>query len=1061
MISQANIYEYLLSTLNAKPSTLPKELILCRDDKEAEQIEAVVRLAGGDPYVLPDLRVTVGEDLRSYGEEIRQLLVELGRYYASEDTHAKYCLIAPVRTVRVPWPRREYFATHTIAFADTVDLGLLKDRLYRWGYHFSDLVAQQGEVSIRGDIIDLFPIDAQQPFRVSLFGDEVESIHRFDPSSQKRQGDEVESFTFAPAFLALDKEQYESLKFRCERSPYESFVKDIDALGLWHLEALGEWALDRFGAVLAENMDAELEEIYGDGVSEGGTGVRPQMFNGVATEHLRSDPIVPRKAFVLPSVPPATQWRDLEVADPARLIEAHPDKTITIIARNESIVRGSMIALGEREIRYVYQEGIVNLINKTELILSLNKPIKRKKIKKASIILDELHIGDYVVHETHGVGIFRGIERREVLGATSEFVVLTYQGEDTLLIPVSSLETIDRYIAEGGAVPVLDRMGKASFKRLKEKVRDKLFAIASQIINLSAQRHLKKGIALASREHVARNNLKEREGGGVFTDPEGNPLDVLAIEAEHRRFMASAGFEHTEDQLEAIETMLEELQSGRMMDRLLSADVGFGKTEVAMNGIFVAAKNGYQAMMIAPTTLLSAQHYKSLKERFYDFGITVGKLDRFTTPKEKRAVLSGLAEGSIDVVVGTHALLGAKFKHLSLVVVDEEHKFGVKQKEALKEMAIDIHLLSMSATPIPRSLNLALSQLKSFSEILTPPLERVGVRTFVKNYDPKVIKEALTREIRRGGQVFYVYNSIAGIESKRDALLEILPKLRIAVLHSKISATQTEAEMLKFEDGEYDVLLSTSIVESGIHMPHANTMIVDGADRFGMADLHQLRGRVGRGGREGFCYFVVEDRDTLSEDATRRLLALETHSELGSGAVLAHHDLQIRGGGNIIGEAQSGHIKQIGYGLYLRMLEDAIRELSGQSKEVTAQVEMKLAIQAYLSDEVIAEDRLRLELYRRLSQCETSQEVYAIEAEIVDRFGALDTPTEQFISVINLKVLARKEGISKISSYNAKVFIEFLDPDTPRIVLEARSRDDDDILEAALGFFRQKRVFIN
>jgi transcription-repair coupling factor (superfamily II helicase) len=1051
VISQANIYEYLLSTLNAKPSTLPKELILCRDDKEAEQIEAVVRLAGGNPYVLPDLRVTVGEDLRSYGEEIRQLLVELGRYYASGDTHAKHCLIAPVRTVRVPWPRREYFATHTIAFADTVDLGLLKDRLYRWGYHFGDLVAQQGEVSIRGDIIDLFPIDAQQPFRVSLFGDEVESIHRFDPSSQKRQGDEVESFTFAPAFLALDKEQYESLKFRCERSPYESFVKDIDALGLWHLEAFGEWALDRFGAVLAENMDAELEEIYDDGVS--GTGVRPQMFNGVATEHLSSDPIVPRKAFVLPSVPLAKQWRDLEVADAAKLIEAHPDKTITIVARNESIVRGSMIALGEREIRFVYQEGIVNLINKTELILSLNKPIKRKKVKKASIILDELHIGDYVVHETHGVGIFRGIERREVLGATSEFVVLTYQGEDTLLIPVSSLETIDRYIAEGGAVPVLDRMGKASFKRLKEKVRDKLFAIASQIINLSAQRHLKKGIALASREQAVRSNFKE-QGGGVFTDPEGNPLDVLAIEAEHRRFMASAGFEHTEDQLEAIETMLEELQSGRMMDRLLSADVGFGKTEVAMNAIFIAVKNGYQSMMIVPTTLLSAQHYKSLKERFYDFGITVGKLDRFTTPKEKRAVLSGLAEGSIDVVVGTHALLGAKFKHLALVVVDEEHKFGVKLKEALKEMAIDIHLLSMSATPIPRSLNLALSQLKSFSEILTPPLERVGVRTFVKNYDPKVIKEALTREIRRGGQVFYVYNSIAGIESKRDALLEILPKLRIAVLHSKISATQTEAEMLKFEDGEYDVLLSTSIVESGIHMPHANTMIVDGADRFGMADLHQLRGRVGRGGREGFCYFVVEDRDTLSEDATRRLLALETHSELGSGAVLAHHDLQIRGGGNIIGEAQSGHIKQIGYGLYLRMLEDAIRELSGQSKEVTAQVEMKLAIQAYLSDEVIAEDRLRLELYRRLSQCETPQEVYEIEAEIIDRFGALDTPTKQFISVMNLKVLAKKEGISKISSYNDNVSIEFAAEDTPRKTLKAKSRDDDDILEVALEFFR-------
>jgi transcription-repair coupling factor (superfamily II helicase) len=1024
VISQANIYEYLLSS----PS---KELILCRDDKEAEQIAAVVRLAGYEPVVLPDVRVGVGEDLRSYGEEVRQLFSGLARYDRLQDT-AKPLLVAPLRTVLLPFPKSEFFATRTVAFGDTIDRNTFQDLLYHWGYHFTDITAQQGEVSIRGDIIDLFPIDATEPYRISLFDDEVESIHRFDPATQKRHGDEAESFTFTPAFLALDRAQYEALKQRCARSPYESFVKDIDALGLWHLEELGEWALERFGAILAENMDAELEEIYGDGGSE---------------------PLVPRKAFVLPTIPAAENWRDLEVADPVKLIEAHADKALTIVARNESVVRGSMLPLGDRSIRFAYQEGIVNLMSASELILSLNKPIKRKKVKKASLILDELSIGDYVVHENHGVGIFRGIERREVLGATSEFVVITYQGDDTLLIPVSSLETIDRYIAEGGAVPVLDRMGKASFKRLKEKVRDKLFAIASQIINLSAQRHLKQGIVLASREQGTGSG---GQNAGAFVDPEGNPLDVLAIEAEHRRFMAAAGFEHTEDQLEAIETMLSEMQSGRMMDRLLSADVGFGKTEVAMNAIFIAVKNGYQAMMIAPTTLLSSQHYKSLKERFYDFGISVAKLDRFTTPKEKRAVLAGLSDGSIDVVVGTHALLGAKFKHLALVVIDEEHKFGVKQKEALKEMAIDVHVLSMSATPIPRSLNLALSQLKSFSEILTPPSERVGVRTFVKSYDPKIVKEAILRELRRGGQVFYVYNSIAGIEAKRDALLAILPTLRVAVLHSKISAAQTEAEMLKFEDGEYDVLLSTSIVESGIHMPHANTMIVDGADRFGMADLHQLRGRVGRGGREGYCYFLVEDRDRLTPDATRRLLALETHSELGSGAVLAHHDLQIRGGGNIIGEAQSGHIKQIGYGLYLRMLEDAIRELSGQSKEPTAHVEMKLAIQAYLSDEVIAEDRLRLELYRRLAQCESSQEVYAIEEEIIDRFGALDTPTKQFIDVMNLKVLAKKEGISKISSYNNKVFIEYVDQTKPRTILEAKSRDDDDILDTALTFFTHK-----
>jgi len=391
---------------------------------------------------------------------------------------------------------------------------------------------------------------------------------------------------------------------------------------------------------------------------------------------------------------------------------------------------------------------------------------------------------------------------------------------------------------------------------------------------------------------------------------------------------------------------------------------------------------------------------------------------------------------------------------LALVIIDEEHKFGVKQKETLKEIAIDVHLLSMSATPIPRSLNMALSEVKTFSEILTPPTDRQGVRTFVKSYDDKVIKEAISREIRRGGQTFYVFNSIAGIEEKRKILKQIMPNLRMTVLHSKISAKETEEEMMKFENGEYDLLLSTSIVESGIHMPHANTMIVDGADNFGIADLHQLRGRVGRGNKEGYGYFIVEDKECLTQNARRRLLALESHSELGSGAVLAFHDLEIRGGGNLIGEAQSGHIKQIGYSLYIRMLEDAIKELSGRDKEVAHNIDMKLAVDAYLNEELIGEDRLRLELYRRLSQCETTVEVYDLETEIADRFGKLDTITRQFIDVMIMKVLAREKSISKVSSYDDKVFIEFIANDKDRVILKSPSRDDDDVIATAMEYLR-------
>ena len=988
---QSNSYQYLEELKTDK-------LLICKDDKEALQIRDVANLLAYDTFVLPDIRVSVGEDLRSYSEDLQELFTQLSSFHASKK---KKVLISPLRTLLIPFPKPELFSKRNIEFGDTLDLKELKDTLYQWGYHFVDIAAQKGEVSFRGDIIDIYPIHVDKPFRISLFDDEVEAIQHYDEGTQKRVPEELESLEITPAFLALDKTQHESLKNRCERSSYDTFVKDVDSLGLWHLNDLGESALLQFDAVWASDLDEELKEIYE-----------------------LTEPMVPRKEFLLPAIPEGSKYRDLEVINPNKLLESHKDKKITIIAKNESIVRGSELSSFEN-IEFVYQDGIVNILGSDRLIISLNKPIKRKRVKKASIILDELKPGDYVVHENHGVGIFKGIEKREILGSMSEFVVMHYQNEDALLIPVSNLEVIDRYVAEGGALPVLDRMGKASFKKLKAKVKEKLFAIASQIINLSAQRHLKKGIKL-------KRNMEE-----------------------HAIFMSEAGFVHTEDQERAINDMLDDMSSGKMMDRLLSADVGFGKTEVAMNGMFIAVKNGYQAMMIAPTTLLSSQHFKSLKERFYGHDIKVGKLDRFSTAKERNGTLQALEDGRLDVVVGTHALLKAKFKNLALVIIDEEHKFGVKQKEVLKEIAIDVHLLSMSATPIPRSLNLAMSDVKSFSEILTPPTERQGVRTFVKSYDDKVIKEALLREMRRGGQIFYVFNSIAGIEEKKKVLLEILPKLRIAVLHSKISAKETEDEMMLFENGEYDVLLSTSIVESGIHMPHANTMIVDGADNFGIADLHQLRGRVGRGGKEGYCYFMVTDKERLTDNAKRRLLALESHSDLGSGAVLAFHDLEIRGGGNIIGEAQSGHIKQIGYSLYLRMLEDAIKELSGQDKEVAQNIDMKLSVDAYLNEELIEEDRLRLELYRRLSLCESTGEVYEIESEIADRFGKLDTITRQFIDVIVMKVLAREQSISKVSSYGENVFIEFIEEGKERVVLKSRSKDDDDIIATAMGFLKK------
>jgi transcription-repair coupling factor (superfamily II helicase) len=994
-MNQSDVYEYLQ---NEGTLFKNRELFVCKNDKEAYCVADVVALSNHSPFVLPDLRLSRGDDLRSFQVEFYELIEALHGYYSCT---TKRILISPLRTLLLPLPKKEFFLTIRIEFASTVNLKELKETLYHWSYHFVDIVTQKGEVSFRGDIIDIFPLGGSQAYRISLFDEEVESIRNFSLDTQKSEQDEIESVAIIPALLGLNSTEYTALNQRVARSSFDTFIKDIDSLGFWYLDELAFNYLKEFNATLLSNIDEELVEIYS-----------------------LDSPSITKESFNLPYISKAQEYRELEVINPNAIIKSNSHKKIKLVAKNESIVRGSELHSFEN-MEFIYKDIIVNLISDNEVIISLNKPVKRKKVKKASMILDELKLGDYVVHENHGVGLFKGVEKRVVLGATREFVVILYQNEDTLLIPVENLNVIDRYVADSGGLPVLDKMGKASFKKLKCKVKEKLFTIASEIINLSAQRHLKKGIKLKR--------------------------DLI----EHQIFMSQAGFIHTEDQEESINSMLDDMASGKMMDRLLSADVGFGKTEVAMNGMFIAWKNGYQSMMVAPTTLLSSQHFKSMQDRFGKYDIKIGKLDRFTSAKEKKALLTALEEGSVDMVVGTHALIKTKFKKLAFIIIDEEHKFGVKQKEALKEIAIDVHLLSMSATPIPRSLNMALSQVKTFSEILTPPVERQGVRTFVKSYDEKIIKEAITREIRRAGQIFYVFNSIAQIEEKKKVLHQLLPKLRIAVLHSKISAVKTEKDMALFEVGEYDVMLSTSIVESGIHMPQANTMIVDGADYFGIADLHQLRGRVGRGGKEGYCYFMVEDKERLTDNAKRRLLALESHSALGSGAVLAFHDLEIRGGGNIIGEAQSGHIKQIGYSLYLRMLEDAIKELSGTEEEAEIHVDIKLTIDAYLNEELIEEDRLRLELYRRLSQSDTTGDVYEIEKEIADRFGKLDTVSRQFIDVMIMKVLAREQKITKVANAGERVFIEFTDG-RERVMLKAYSKDDDDLIAVAMNYLKGK-----
>ncbi|UTJ07045.1 transcription-repair coupling factor [Arcobacter roscoffensis] len=993
-----SIYEFL-KNLKDEKRLKECELLIVNDDKQAQIAKDIVSYLGFSPFVLSDFRANFGDDLLSFSEEIQDITKALNGFYTYKKQNK--ILISPIRTISYAMPKAKCFDNYEIAFADTINLEELKSKLYNWGYYFVDIVTSEAEVSIRGDILDICPLGHEFGYRISFFDDEVESIRKFDIEDQKSFKEEIESISISPAFLALDEETFEGINEQVQSVESDTFVKDIHSLGFWYLNDLGEYLPQNMNSFITQEALSELEEVY--------------VFE---EKRLNKD-----KFLATPQIYNSKIYQEIAPANIKEFISFHKDKKVNIISSSEAKVKAFDLELSDTNINYIFESYILNLIGDDEIIISLNKEIKTRRKKRVKLVLDELQENDFVVHEKHGIGQYKGIEPVTVMGAKRDFVIVMYAGDDKLLIPVENIDLIDRYVADGSSYATVDKLGKGSFAKLKDKVKDKLFAIANDIIKIAAARELINGVKINTDKKAL--------------------LD----------FQKDAGFDYTKDQSKAVRDIFTDLSSGRVMDRLLSGDVGFGKTEVAMNALLAVILDDKQALFVCPTTLLATQHFHGMQKRFEQYGFPMAKLDGKTTSKEKSNIKKGLESGEIKLVVGTHSLLGVKTNDLALVVIDEEHKFGVKQKEKLKALREDVHIFSMSATPIPRTLNLALSKLKGMSALLTPPSERLGVRSYVKEYSDKLIKEIILREKRRGGQLFYVHNNIASIEAKKGDIEEIIPNIKVEVIHSKIKPAQAEKIIDGFENKEFDILLATSIVESGLHLPNANSIIIDGADRFGIADLHQLRGRVGRSDKEGFCYYVVEDKKQITNDAVKRLVALESNSYLGSGTALAHQDLEIRGGGNIIGEAQSGHIKQIGYGLYLKMLEEALASLSGETKEENKTVDIKLAISAYLSDEYITEDRVRLELYRRLSKCHDKDEVYAIEEEMEDRFGKPDLPTKQFLELIMIKILSLSKKIKTISSYEMN--ITFVKDDDSKETIKSPSKDDDDIIATTLKYLRK------
>ncbi|WQX03729.1 transcription-repair coupling factor [Helicobacter pylori] len=975
------------------------QILACKDFKESELAKEVISYfkPNTKAILFPEFRAKKNDDLRSFFEEFLQLLGGLREFYQALENKQETIIIAPISALLHPLPKKELLESFKITLLEKYNLKDLKDKLFYYGYEILDLVEVEGEASFRGDIVDIYAPNSKA-YRLSFFDTECESIKEFDPTTQMSLKEDLLEIEIPPTLFSLDESSYKDLKTKVEQSPLNSFSKDLTSFGLWFLGEKANDLLHAYKSVISPKALEEIQELA--------------SLNELDGERFKSLKVLEN----------AQGYEDLEIHAHALegFIALHSHHKITLLAPNKTILDNAISALERSHIECVIAPFVLNFKTPDGIFISLNSFERKKKRQKSKLALNELNPGEWVVHDDYGVGVFSQLVQHSVLGSKRDFLEIAYLGEDKLLLPVENLHLIARYVAQSDSVPTKDRLGKGSFLKLKAKVRTKLLEIAGKIIELAAERNL------------------------IL----GKKMDTHLAELEV--FKSHAGFEYTSDQEKAIAEISKDLSSKRVMDRLLSGDVGFGKTEVAMHAIFCAFLNGFQSALVVPTTLLAHQHFETLRARFENFGVKVARLDRYASEKNK--LLKAVELGQVDALIGTHAILGAKFKNLGLVVVDEEHKFGVKQKEALKELSKSVHFLSMSATPIPRTLNMALSQIKGISSLKIPPTDRKPSRTFLKEKNDELLKEIIYRELRRNGQIFYIHNHIASISKVKTKLENLIPKLKIAILHSQINANESEEIMLEFAKGNYQVLLCTSIVESGIHLPNANTIIIDNAQNFGLADLHQLRGRVGRGKKEGFCYFLIEDQKSLNEQALKRLLALEKNSYLGSGESVAYHDLEIRGGGNLIGQDQSGHIKNIGYALYTRMLEDAIYELSGGKKRLEKSVEIQLGVSAFLNPELIASDSLRLDLYRRLSLCENTDEVGQIHEEIEDRFGKIDDLSAQFLQIITLKILANQLGIIKLSNFNQNITITY--SDEKKESLKAPSKDDNDILETLLKHLR-------
>jgi transcription-repair coupling factor (superfamily II helicase) len=966
-------------------------------------------------------------------------------------------------TQRVLTPFRVRQLTRRIAEGERIDRDLLVQQLTALGYQRTDTVAEHGEFAVRGSLIDLFPSGEPTALRLDFFGDEIESMRRFDPADQRSTG-AAKDFVLMPASEALlDEDNIKRFRQRYREDfgatatgdPLYQAVSDGRRLaGMEHWLPLFEERLATVFDFLGED-DILLRDSGTDGAldsrwesvedyfqnrtramqSEAGS-YRPlpptALYLGrdewnaaveAQTIH-RSSPFPEAEGpltvdFAVESArdfaPERARGDNIYQAVAAHVSELRRSGRKVVLASYTKGARDRLSGLleehGLKAQKQVdgWQEALASKTQPTLLVLPLDhgfstsdiavlteqdmlgdRLVRRRRHKKSADAflaeLASLSPGDLVVHADHGIGRYEGLTQIPVSKTPHDCVALEYAGGDKLYLPVENIELLSRYGSENEGV-ALDRLGGEGWQRRKARMKQRIREIAGELIKTAAMR--------ATRA-----------------------APVAEPDSAFPQFVDRFPYEETDDQDRAIEEVLRDLEAGKPMDRLVCGDVGFGKTEVALRAAFVVAMSGLQVALICPTTLLARQHYSNFVQRLQGFPIEVGRLSRLVPAAEAKRTKEGLEKGTVDIVIGTHALLakGLKFKKLGLVIVDEEQHFGVAHKERLKALKADVHVLTLTATPIPRTLQMAMSGLRELSVIQTPPVDRLAVRTYVTPWDPVVVREALLREHYRGGQSFFVAPRIADLPDIEQWLLEEVPEVKSVTAHGQMSATEVEERMSAFYDRKYDVLLSTSIVESGLDIPSANTLIVHRADRFGLAQLYQLRGRVGRSKLRAYAYLTTPADRLITDTAAKRLKVLVELDSLGAGFQLASHDLDIRGAGNLLGEEQSGQIKEVGFELYQSMLEDAIVEIKAGGVQRQEDFSPQISVDApiLIPEAYVPDLDLRMGLYRRLGDLEDKQAIEEFAAEMIDRFGPLPSETANLLKIVETKLNCKKALIAKL-----------------------------------------------